>query len=574
MRIAERIKPAQIPKWAMHRTPLTKTTPKGALNLGPSLLRHDAFQWIAAMLILVLASCAPIRRLPVSVSPIVRIGIQEKQNEIAFEPLGPFRLVTKQKGEQYRFSEMGTWLIKRVTGPAANQYRIHALTTLDPERAHRLGGTLKGQKIAVQIDRQEQGLFLQGQRIVSTDVYRVFLKQEFSTAEQARQFAAKVPELKGSLVVPVDLQDSLVLVSPSGKQTTVHQAARISGTPVRLSGIKRGQGFHFSREESRTFGGEIEFRLNMSEMLVAINVLPLEDYLEGVLPAEMIATFPLEALKAQAIAARTFFLHNFGKVHLDDPFDFCADIHCQAFLGVEKTNDRIRQAIAETRGWVLTFRGDLCSTPYSAVCGGHTENSNLAWDSKEIPYLSGLFDLSDPRILQTNFDLSKEDNVRAWVESQPRVHCNIAMQGTPDFASYAEKYFRWIQVYHRSELEKTIKEKTGEEFGTLHDLVPISRGVSGRLIELEVVGSNKTFRIRKELNIRRTLSPTTLYSACFVVDKSVDASGEVTFTFKGAGWGHGVGMCQIGAAMQARDNKKSEEILRHYYQGAKLERYY
>ena len=146
MRTTELTKPAQIPKCVMQRTPSTKPAQNGAISLGPSSLRHDAFQWTAVILILVLASCAPIRRLPVSVSPIVRIGIQEKLDEIAFEPLGPFRLVTKQKGEQYRFSEMGTWLVKRVTGPAANPYRVHALTTLDPERAHRLGGTLKGQK--------------------------------------------------------------------------------------------------------------------------------------------------------------------------------------------------------------------------------------------------------------------------------------------------------------------------------------------------------------------------------------------------------------------------------------------
>jgi SpoIID/LytB domain protein len=373
---------------------------------------------------------------------------------------------------------------------------------------------------------------------------------------------------------PADASDSsgplkVNLISPSGDTTAISAPLRISAAFTTIKEIEVGRGFHWHRKEDRTYRGEIEIRLDPGGKMTVINVIPAEVYLEGVLPAEMTDSFPQEALKAQAIAARTFTFNQLERAHRDEPYDLCDEPHCQSYLGVGKESARIKKAVRETAGLVLTCKDELCTTPYSALCGGHTENAENVWDGDSLSYLQGDFDIPSPGRIRQAFDLSKEENLARWITSSPLVNCNIQRGGRPDFAHYAEKYFRWQKRIGREDLERTIETESGREIGTLLDLRPLRRGLSGRLMEILVIGTKDTLTLRKELNIRRALSETTLFSACFIVEKESDV-----FIFKGAGWGHGVGMCQIGAGMMALKDKSHPEILQHYYRGTRIKAFY
>lgn len=524
-------------------------------------------------------SCARIPYQQVPAQPIVRVGIFEGQDEIDFEPLNSFLVLGKKKGEKFSLSETGLWKAKVVNGtPAPTVYRILFVQTFQKERAKSILHKFSSQNIRVELFTTGDALRVGNKTIVDRQNYRVVLAKDFDSERQAAAYLATTPRLAGGKVVREKMGRAhgfIRLISPSGKTLVIENALRITKSPVVLKNVRVGQGFQWAREEDRTFTGEMEFRIDASGKLTAVNVLTMDNYLQGVLPGEMTSSFPLEALKAQAIVARTLFLYNFGRKHLDEPFDVCDDVHCQSFIGSGQDAPSIRKVVRETKGFVLTFDHRLCSTPYSALCGGHTENAENVWNSDGEPYLVGVFDVLKNEELLRAFDLSKNANVKKWVESRPTVNCNAALMGDPHFSAYSDKYFRWQEEYSAKELSRIIEEKTGEQIGALLDIVPLRRGVSGRIIDLQVIGSVTSFTIHNELNIRRALARKTLYSACFVVDKISDAEGGVQkFIFKGAGWGHGVGMCQIGAGMMALQGKSAADILAHYYRGTRIEKFY
>ena len=367
---------------------------------------------------------------------------------------------------------------------------------------------------------------------------------------------------------------ALLFTAPDAQQWRCDAPVRIAGCQVTCKNMRVGKGYHWEHVEDRTYEGDIEVQIDDDGKIRIINVVPLETYLEGVLPGEMSPSFPLEALKAQAIAARTFLLYNFGRVHRGENYDVCDDVHCQVYVGAAETSEQILKALSGTRGLVLALHDELCLTPYSAVCGGHTEQAENVWDGSGRTYLQGTFDHPASASMQS-YDLSQEQNVRQWIESRPKVFCNIRLAGNPRFAAYSENYFRWERSISRQDLEKAIAVKTGRTIGSLLDIRPVRRGVSGRLMEVMVCGTEDTLTISKELNIRTAFSANALFSACFVVEKKMmqdSLAGE--FLFKGAGWGHGVGMCQIGAAMMALGGRTCKEILGHYYHGTTVKAVY
>lgn len=527
-------------------------------------------------LTLFLLSCSITRIRPIAppVSPIVRVGLVQHADQIRFQPDGSMIITTKKAGERYQSKQTGEWLVKAIrTIDTPQKYRILYMETQDKNKAQNKIKALSPQKVELITKGDE--LLVNRQKIAGILTFQVLLQQIFNSQQEAQDYLQSSADKDGQIIAVGQSQGELSLISPKGDHLLIRDAVRISGTPFTIKDVQVGEGYHWSHKEDRVYNGELEFRMDDEGKLVAINVLPMEEYLQGVLPGEMSPTFPMEALKAQAIAARTFFLYNFGRVHQHDPFDVCSDVHCQVFVGVKSRDDRIREAVDETRGLVLLHDGELFSTPFSALCGGHTEHVENVWNGDATPVLRGIFDVNNPEKIQRIFDLSNEDNVRKWIESKPEVFCNIELYGNPEFAQYANKYFRWQERFTRTELENNISSYTGTNFGTLLDIVPVSRGVSGRIIELKIVGSARTFTIGKELRIRKALSPQTLYSACFVVDKS-EASGNVPdyFVIKGAGWGHGVGMCQIGAALMAFKGIDAAKILRHYYSGTKISQLY
>jgi stage II sporulation protein D len=257
-------------------------------------------------------------------------------------------------------------------------------------------------------------------------------------------------------------------------------------------------------------------------------------------------------------------------------FDVCADDHCQRYQGTSGlVSGRAAEAVRETRGVFLIHEGKICDARYHKVCGGLTENFATCWEEIKVPYLSHVSDSVRPHA-----PVRTEGDAERWILSCPEVFCNSQDQGLlrrilPDSDRETVDSFRWQVSYGRGELEAILRKKSGIDFGVLHHLVPLERGPSGRIRLLRIEGSKATATVGKELEIRRWLSPSHLYSSAFIVRTTRDPSGiPARFTLFGAGWGHGVGLCQIGAAVMAEKGYTAEEILRHYFRGAALVKRY
>jgi stage II sporulation protein D len=361
-----------------------------------------------------------------------------------------------------------------------------------------------------------------------------------------------------------------------------------------LFGVTIGSRFHWERTEDQTFQGDLILQPRKDGTITVINETPLEDYLKSVISSEMKGAAPMEFLKAHAILSRSWILaaldHNkkTGKTSHSpekttdeevirwhdreehDLFDVCADDHCQRYQGITKiVSEQAEEAVRKTRGMVIAYRDEICDARYSKACGGLTENFGTAWNDKQVPYLQSISDASVP-----HRPIKTEEEASAWCLTNPDAYCNtkderLLEKILPDLDRETRTFFRWKIGYSRGELEEILREKSGLDFGTLKEIVPITRGPSGRISRLKIVGSKRSIVVGKELEIRRWLSRTHLYSSAFVVKVE---SGR--FTFHGAGWGHGVGLCQIGAAVMATKGFSAEKILKHYFRGVEIQKVY
>lgn len=366
-----------------------------------------------------------------------------------------------------------------------------------------------------------------------------------------------------------------------------------------------GINFHWQKSENQSFKGDLKI-IKENENIRAINILPIEEYLKSVISSEMNANASPDFLKAHAVISRSWLLAQIDKknninknnenynsiIKSEDEyirwydredhtgFDVCADDHCQRYQGVGKvTNSQIETIIEETRGETLIFDNKICDARFAKACGGATENFENVWENVHYPYLSNRFDCNYNDNLNVP-DLTDEKQAQTWIRSAPKSFCNttdknILSQVLTNFDNQTNDFYRWCVEYSQNELSTLIFERTQIDFGDIIDLVPIERGKSGRIIKLKIWGTKKTKTIGKELEIRRTLSQTHLYSSAFVVDKFFDNTDlPVKFSIKGAGWGHGVGLCQIGAAVMGAAGYSYENILEHYFGGAKIEKLY
>lgn len=363
-----------------------------------------------------------------------------------------------------------------------------------------------------------------------------------------------------------------------------------------LHDVVIGVGFHWQRKEDQVFEGELCFIVEDGEVR-AINRLFVEDYLVSVISSEMSATSSLEFLKAHTIISRSWLYAQLdrcvsvaesclGYENEDEVvrwyaredhsnFDFCADDHCQRYQGVTRAlNPNVALAVEATRDVVLKYDGKVCDARFSKCCGGVTERFSACWEDVDFDYLRAFRDCADGLLLP---QLTTEEGARAWIESVPDSFCStddkaVLSQILNGYDRETNDFYRWKVVYSQSELSALVAERSGIDFGTIEDLLPVERGASGRITKLKIVGSEATRSVGKELEIRRWLSRSHLYSSAFVVDKEMDASGDLRFVLKGAGWGHGVGLCQIGAAMMGEKGYTCEQILSFYYPGAMLEK--
>jgi stage II sporulation protein D len=398
-----------------------------------------------------------------------------------------------------------------------------------------------------------------------------------------------------------------------------------NGSTFTLHEVTIGVRFHWERREEQTFPGELTFLEAGGGKVTAVNELPVEAYLASVVSSEMGGEAPLEFLKAHAVASRSWLvamLRRSGRESLirhtgddraraagvaadqtefagrehaaerslrregeiirwydredHDRFDVCADDHCQRYQGITgRAAGQAAEAVRATRGVFLIRDGEICDARYHKACGGLTENYATCWEEKAVPYLSHISDAAAPYA-----PIRTEADAERWILGCPDVYCHtddpdLLKKILPAFDRETADFFRWQARYAREELEGILREKSGIDFGVLQNITPIERGPSGRIRRLGVEGSKAAVVVGKELEIRRWLSPSHLMSSAFIVSTERTSSGVPShFTLYGAGWGHGVGLCQIGAAVMAERGYGAEEILRHYFQGAALVKRY
>ena len=376
-----------------------------------------------------------------------------------------------------------------------------------------------------------------------------------------------------------------------------------AGASFSLEDVTIGVNFHWERKETQTFLGILRFAIEGTAMW-AINELPVERYLESVISSEMSATSSLRLLEAHAVISRSWLLAQIenrrsakteqtslyscitGKDKMikwydrqdHTLFDVCADDHCQRYQGITKeTSPHVAVAIQHTRGQVLMSEGKICDARFSKCCGGAMEEFQYCWEDSPKPYLKAIGDTPEKTIP----DLTVEANAEEWVRTSPDSFCNttdknILSQVLNDYDQETTDFYRWRVDYTQEEISQLINSKLNIDFGQIMDLIPIERGKSARLCQLKIVGTKQTLTIGKELEIRRALSPSHLYSSAFVVDKEdVNAEGiPALFHIIGCGWGHGVGLCQIGAAVMGEKGYNYDQILAHYYPGADLKELY
>ncbi|MGP8155164.1 MAG: SpoIID/LytB domain-containing protein [Smithella sp.] len=431
---------------------------------------------------------------------------------------------------------------------------------------------------------------------------KIALLQDHKEAHVALNGRFFLPDgcvIEGLFAIWAD-QGLVVITNSSGKEVLRQKEILLvpkDKTSFTVSDVKIGIDFHWQRIQEQSFHGDLFLSAGSDFSFNLINEILLEDYLESVISSEMSASAPLEFLKAQAVVARSWLVAMLAKkkaarvlpalkneneivvwqdVNDHEGFDVCADDHCQRYQGIMRIiSKNVHEAMKETRGIFLVHNGEICDARYYKSCGGQTEVFPTAWEDKSPEYLRSVSDDA-----QQHPPIQSEAQAEVWLNSRPPAYCDttdkeLLSNILPAFDQETPDFYRWQVVYARKELEEIIRQTSGIDFGVLQNLVPLARGPSGRICKLKIEGSRKTMIVGKELEIRRWLSSSHLLSSAFVVSAERTATGEVSrFILYGGGWGHGVGMCQIGAAVMAAKGFKVEKILAHYFMGAKIQKLY
>ena len=425
----------------------------------------------------------------------------------------------------------------------------------------------------------------------------------------------------GEYVARFDDAGMVLAGEASGVQTSGVKSLRLSPTDfeacrVTVHDVTIGVDFHWQRQEAQQFQGALLIKA-ADDGLTIINELPLEAYLVSVISSEMSASCPPELLRAHAVVSRSWLLaqlaqsgetaracgadgqtsasdhHSDGasgeaspleiirwygrESHAD--FDVCADDHCQRYQGISKAfAPEAFNAVRDTRGKAMMWRDEICDTRYSKSCGGVTEVYGAAWEARDVPYLAAVYD-GAADISAYAMPLTAEANAEVWIHATPPAFCNthskeLLARILPGFDQETSDFYRWRVRYAADELRAIVTSRLGVDVGRIRSLEPLERGQSGRIIRLRITGDRRVLVIGKELEIRRALSRSHLYSSAFVVETETGGDYPQSFTLIGAGWGHGVGLCQIGAAVMADSGYAHGEILTHYFPGAQMRSLY
>ncbi|MCH7826855.1 MAG: SpoIID/LytB domain-containing protein [Bacteroidetes bacterium] len=410
-------------------------------------------------------------------------------------------------------------------------------------------------------------------------------------------------------VIYAELKDNIIICSIGKKTIEISDEIQFDPSNQKVdyflfNDIKVGEKYHWENKEKERFRGSLYLKKHEGKIIV-INLVNIEDYLRGVISSEMSDKSTLQALKAHSVISRSWLLSQmYSKNQKENKnehvvenenatehitwtkrqehqlYDVCASDHCQRYHGITRLSTGMAlRAVNETEGIVLTYQNEICDTRYSKCCGGITESFENVWEPEKIDYLTSMNDYKfEPE--NYSLDFSNEESSKKWIINTPPAFCNtmdknILSNILIDYDQKTQDCYRWEVKYNQKTLAKIIKEKTTIDFGDIIDLIPVERGASSRLITLKIIGSKKTLIIGKELEIRRILSSTHLYSSAIVIEKQKIKDGiPQKFIIKGAGWGHGVGLCQIGAAVMSAEGYKFDEILSHYFSRTTFKKIY
>lgn len=485
----------------------------------------------------------------------VRIGFLHKKDRIKVRFKGIFS-VYHDSGEVIEKVVSGTTIEAEIISsePAEYEWYEKLETFFDIEK-------LESVRQKYNIDQIPTRVVKAGKQIGSTDNFEYWILEKTSDME------GKIYPSGDYKYKKLIKKESSGIIEVSGKQFSkrVRFVPEDKDCSFMVEGVDVGIGFHWDHSETLEYGGELEIFIDNTGRLTAVNIIDLEDYLSSVNSSEMRNDNNIEMLKAQTVAARSTVLATMGKHHFDEGFDLCSDDHCQCYQGIGKMSGLSVGVAKATEGEVLVFDNTIADARYSKICGGITERYSSCWEDMDFPYLASFYDNKDS---QTVPDIPDENYIEDMIRDKDfDCFCNTFKYSLPGSLDFCRDLFRWEETISCAEIEKNLKSKFGQDIGKITDMKILRRGYSGRAVELEISGTSGKTVISKELNIRRLLSKTHLPSSAFLIGKN----GE-EFTLTGAGWGHGAGMCQIGAQIMGEKGFSYKDILKHYYKHTTLKK--
>ncbi|MBD3290298.1 SpoIID/LytB domain-containing protein [candidate division KSB1 bacterium] len=514
-------------------------------------------------------------------TPIVRIGLKEKRDSLEFRTRGSFSIINNE----------GVAILKNMITPekwrikVERQYRAKyayniLINKFDAyDRAEELTYRLIEKGIGAQITTIGDEFWYEKKVVNDNSQYRVIV-DNFETEQEARSFADMNLNNYQTSIIKQKIKEPGALLEVYDfdfeKVTEAENLIRLvpgsDDVITNLYEFQNEQNGQHKTDKFRSFQGALEFRCDDDGRLLIINETPLEKYVESVITSAVPGNLPLDSLKALATTVRSKSIAGLGIQHYNDPFDFCDRDHCSAFYGVKNKSGNITKAVQETLGEVIVKDQNIYDADFNMICGGISEarhTTDLANPYKDV---TSFFDSTNDNLYEKFGELDDNKNIRKWIDAEPDVHCNMSgINGSNHF----QKYFRWETTFSRKELEDIISEKEARLIGILYDIIPVKRNKAGKLIEMEIIASNVNLILSGQRNIREYLAPQMLNSACFYILKEYDDEGlPYAFIFRGAGRGHGIGLCLAGSVSMAHNGVNYKTILNHYFKETKVRKIY
>lgn len=506
--------------------------------------------------------------------PIVTVLIMEGESSIRFSSTGPLSFLSEGEGGPRVTLGRGPMdCTATLEGGRAAHVRhwvaLERVAARDLDAARKARAAWEARGVAVRTFERGSVFGFFG-RVLDNRTLTLVEDRPFEDAGAAQARRVELAASSGVATLEdfeevVERPDGVVRVRCEGLAAAMAFPGMVAVAPdsgvTRVHRVEFGKGFAWHGREDRQYRGHVILTADRNGRLAAVNAVDAETLLKGLVPSEIYVDSPMEALKVQATCARGELFAKLGNRHNADPYMVCADVHCQVYKGMGRENPRTSQAVDETRGRMAFHGNGLVDSVYSSNCGGHTETGGLVWQGSDHPYLSGVPDV--PEGVSVYPKDRDEAAVAAFIDRPPKAFCGATR--------YGKESYRWTKTVSIDDVRSGVREQTGSDPGPVRDLRILERGASGRITRLEVVGAAGALVLQPELRIRKALGG--LRSSLFVFDR-VEEAGRPAFRFRGAGFGHGVGMCQVGAIGRAQAGQDYQTILKHYYPGSDIVRVY